>query len=461
MLLGSPRFELARRTALRELRIRGQRWRGRRGDVPFIALITIVGFVIFWPILSVRPTFQDNVVSLTLAGRDDPWSFWHGPVFSFQPTYRPFGFTLLWLQGQVADFHVWTYYLVNIVIWVACGCLLYAIVRHVSGSRVAALLAALLAISDRRTDWMLWVIEERQMSLAVLAGLSALLLTFRLESSSRRRTLLVAIALLLLAASLSIEYGLAFSAAVFAAGLVARGHLRKPLMAVALAAVGVYAALRLGAQGGSLRDYCESMGYFTTERPDPTCLSSLGTEGRIKQHLYNVAASAVGTVLPTLFSFDGVWAPYAYPRYHAIAGLALLALAVVGLATRPRVTIPLFTLWIANAVLSFYLYRSRNQVIGTLGIYAGAGIGAVELGRLALRAHLTYARVAVGAALVAAAAWVAFSVIEHADRIEGRQRQSRDGDPCYALVRYPDDASLAVVIRIKRRYNMSNPECAS
>ena len=136
-----------------------------------MALLAVIGFVMFWPMLSVRPTFHDNVVSLTLATRDSPWSFWHGPVFSFQPTYRPFAFTVLWLQGQVSDFHIWTYYFVNILIWIACGWLVYAIVRNVSGSRVAAFLSALLVLADRRSDWVLWVIEERQMSLAVLAGL--------------------------------------------------------------------------------------------------------------------------------------------------------------------------------------------------------------------------------------------------------------------------------------------------
>jgi hypothetical protein len=281
----------------------------------------------------------------------------------------------------------------------------------------------------------------------------------RLRSVRRRRLALVGIGVLLLLASLSIEYGLAFSAAVLVVGLVARRDVRRPLVAVVLVSAAAYAGLRLGAAGGSFGDYCESMGYFRIERPDPTCLSSLSTEVRIKQHVYNVGASLVGIVLPSLFSFDGVWAPYANPRYKVVVGLILFGLAFLALVRRPRATFPLLTLWLANALLAFYLYRSRNQVVGMLGIYASAGIGAAEAVRV-MRAGLLRTRVAaVGAALLVAAGWAAFSGFQAADRWGDVRGREDARDPCFALVRYPKDASRRVVVKIKRKYGMSDPQC--
>ena len=431
----------------------------RHLDALYYAALVITGFAVLWPALTVYPTFVDNVVSLSVAERDSAWAFWHDGVFSFQPTYRPLPYTTLWLQAQLLDLHVWTYHLVNVVIWIACGCLLYAIVRRLSGFRLIAFGIALAVLFDERAEWNLWVILERQTSLAVLAGLLALLLTLRLSSFRRRNLTLVAIGALLVLSSLSIEYGLAFSAAVFTAGVVSRPGARRGLMVASFVAVAVYTGLRLGATGGVSRDFCENMGYFTQLRPDPTCLSSLSTEVRVKQHLYNVGAGLVGIVFPSLFSYDGVWEPYAREKYKLAVSMAVFLLALFGLARRPRETIPFLALWVANAALLFFLYRSRNQVVGMIGIYTSAGIGAGELTRLA-KSHLRHARLAVAGAALLIGAWLVFIGLESSDRLRTVRAQERRGDPCRALVVYPDDASRQVVAEIKRRYRMSNIECA-
>jgi hypothetical protein len=431
----------------------------RHHDVALAAALVVTSLLVFAPALGVYPTFVDNVASLSVAERDSLVSLWQGPVFSFQPTYRPVPFSTLWLQGQIADFHIWTYHLVNVVIWTACGWLVYLLVRPIVGFRLIALVVALAVLFDERAEWNLWVILERQTSLAVLTGVSALLLTLRLASYRRQRLVLACIGVLLLLSALSIEYGLAFSAAVFTAGLVAKPRMRRLVLGVSLAAVVAYAGLRLGLARGTSRDFCESMGYFTQLRPDPTCLSSLSTEARVKQHLYNLGASLVGIVFPSLFSFDGVWEPYARERYKLVASFVILALALFGLARRPSATVPFLTLWVANAVLGFYLYRSRNQVVGMIGIYASAGIGAAELVRLML-ARPPYLRQAALALSLVAGVWIAFVGLDASHRLMDVRQRERNVDPCLALERYPDDASVEVVRRIERAFDLGDGECA-
>jgi hypothetical protein len=93
-----------------------------------------------------------------------------------------------------------------------------------------------------------------------------------------------------------------------------------------------------------------------------------------------------------------------------------------------------------------------------IGIYTSAGIGAGELTRL-VRGHVRHAKLAMAGAVLFTGAWLVFIGLESSDRLRTVRAQERRGDPCRALVVYPDDASRQVVAEIKLRYRMSNIEC--
>jgi hypothetical protein len=420
-----------------------------------LAGLLFVGLMTSWPALGVRPFYLDNVISLTLAERSSPWQFWTHSFVTYQPTYRPFAFTVLWLQGQVDGLNASPYYLFNILLWIACAWAVYAIVYTLIRSKAIGGLVALVVLVDARATTLLWTIEERQMPLAVLAGLLALLLTVRFSGFRRRRLAAAAIGLLLLVSALSLEYGLAFSAAVVLAGLVGERGRCRPLITAAICAPLVYAGIRLGLSGGAFHDYCENQGYFTIERPDGVCLSSLRTAVRVKQHIYNVAASVVGIPFPTVFSYSGVLRPHSVAQIGARA--VVFALALYGLKCRPRVTIPLIGLWLATALLSFYIYRSRNQLVGVIGLDVAAGIGLAALWPL-LRAWSRWRNYAIVGASALALAWVGFS----ADTMHTSLDQLRPvgwNDPCIAFAKHPADVSLRIVERLKHNYGLPDPDC--
>ncbi len=421
-----------------------------------LAGLLLAGLTAFWPVLGARPFYLDNVISLTLAERSSPWPFWTHTFVTYQPTYRPFAFTVLWLQGQISGLHATPYYLFNILVWVACAWVVYAIVYALIRSKPVSGLVALAVLFDLRATTLLWTIEERQMSLAALAGLLALLLTLQFGRFRRRWLVGAAIGLLLIVSALSIEYGLAFSAAVFLAGLVGAPAQRRPLIAAAVMAPLVYGGIRIGLAGGAFHDYCENQGYFNTERANGVCLSSLRTAVRVKQHIYNVAASVLGIPFPSVFSDTGVIRPHSVVKI--IAGAVVFALALLGLKRRPRATIPLLGLWLASAVLSFYIYRSRNQLIGALGIYASAGIGLAELMSL-VRVWPRWRSYATVGASALALAWLGFSANSMTSKLDQIRAIHDADDPCWALFAHPADVSPRIVARLKRDYGLPNPSC--
>jgi hypothetical protein len=62
-------------------------------------------------------------------------------------------------------------------------------------------------------------------------------------------------------------------------------------------------------------------------------------------------------------------------NYDFGPALIVLALAILGWSKQPRRSLPFLGLILANAVLSAYLYRTRNQIGGLVGLYAAAGVG--------------------------------------------------------------------------------------
>jgi hypothetical protein len=101
-----------------------------------------------------------------------------------------------------------------------------------------------------------------------------------------------------------------------------------------------------------------------------------------------------------------------------LAGSAVwLLLAAVAWVRMPRRTLALLALVASSAVLSFNLYRSRNQVFGMLGLYIAAGLG------------LAYLQSWAGRAL---------------------------NDP-----HHHHHIERAVIVGLKRKYGMPNPDCGA
>lgn len=97
------------------------------------------------------------------------------------------------------------------------------------------------------------------------------------------------------------------------------------------------------------------------------------------QAVYNVMATGAETLLPGIFSNDGVIA--IAPR-RILVSLVLLSMALVGWRQGPRL-LRLTPLIVGiNAVQSFLLFRSRNHVVATcaMGVAAGLGFSIVSAG---------------------------------------------------------------------------------
>ena len=280
----------------------------------------------------------------------------------------------------------------------SCTRLGYTLGRSVLAAAVAA---GLMLIDERGMTAIVWI-PERATPMACVMGGIALLLAYRLPRGGARRTAALAgIAALLLGAALSKEYGMAFAAATAAVGLVTRPGDREALVAVALAAVTVFAAMRAllpadaalaasdgAASGGNgLLDKCDYIGFLG--HGENVCYGELDLIDRLLRWGWNAGATLVATFLPPLFDGTGAMllpevlaGPLGEADDYAGFSFASLILplfvsvcAFVGLRRHPRAVLPLFALIVANAALNFLLFRDRNQVVGMIGLYAAAAVG--------------------------------------------------------------------------------------
>jgi hypothetical protein len=407
----------------------------------------------------VQPLELDNVVSLSFADRGNPFHFFtsavtwtypdtHGTV----PIYRPLAYASIWFQEKAGGFHAPQYFILNLLIWIAAALALYAIVHAVTRSRLAALLAAVVfAIDDRVLTGIVWI-GERQSTLAVMFGLAALGTVVLWGDTARRRALTLAVFALLLLAALSKEYGLSFLVAVPVFAAFSRPRHWRWLTGAAAAALGGYLILRFGLAGGANGAYCEDMGYL--KHAHRVCYDSLSTGGALKQRLYNIGASLIGTVFPQFF--NGIGVLQRAPLRQFVVPVVVAALAAVGAVRKPRAALPLLSLVLVNGLLSFMLYRTRNQLVGMSGLYGAAAIGFWAL-RVRLRAYAVPATLGAVALIVGWAAW-------HATRmdfpeVDGYRRLAAGIDPCVYLKQYPTNIRPSVVATLKRQYNLANPTC--
>jgi hypothetical protein len=414
--------------------------------------IALVALGVFGGALFVHPLDPDNLVALSIGPKHSLADYFSGGAHSmFRPAYRPFAELTLWLQYHVLGLQPHSYFFVGILLWVACGWLVYGFVSLATGSRSFAALAALATLLDARGILaVLWILE-RQATLALLLGFSALLLVL---VRGRPRLVLAAVVALLLAAALSKEYGLAFAIAVpLFAWLQARPW--KPVALSSLGAVVLYVILRFAVAGGAAGRFCDDMGYFHSTRT--VCYSNYASLSDFKQHLWNAAASLAGTFFPSLFDSFGTLVT---PSARSLVVPAIVAAAALVAAVKvPRWTLPLLVLLVLNAALNFVLYRTRNQLIGYAALYAAAAIG---LQWLLLQARPRLGRwataVVLGAALLAVG-WLGDQAVLRPRTVQSFQQTSAASDACAALHGYPTEIDASVVRRLKERYHLPRPSC--
>jgi hypothetical protein len=422
---------------------------------------------------SIEPYNHDNIWALSLGAMPVDSYFTHPP----DGIYRPVAYLTLWAQYEIGGLDPSAYFAFNIALWIACGGVVYALGYTLGRSWPAAGVAAGLMLVDERALAAIVWIPERATTIACVMGGIALLLAYRLPRGGAGRTAaLAAIAALLLSAALSKEYGMAFAFATAAVGLVTRPHDRAGLVAVAMAVLTVYIAMRavfpddaalaatsVASSGNGALDICDSIGFLG--HGERVCYSELDLVDRLLRWGWNAGATLVATFLPPLFTSYGalllpevVAGPLGeaetYPGFSIsslILPLLVSACAFVGLKRYPRAVLPLFVLIVANAALNFLLFRARNQAVGMVGLYAAAAVGLPVVAAYALaraRAFVrrsqtllgTRARAALPVAMLALIGGaVIWRAVDFHDAVEGAKGSYGARDPCPILQRIEPD----------------------
>jgi hypothetical protein len=293
----------------------------------------------------------------------------------------------------------------------------------------------------------------------------------------------VAVFLLLLLAALSKEFGLAFSAAALVGALLNRSARSRPVVIAVLAAVLTYAALRWGVVGGTTGAYCEDMGYFDQVRR--VCFGHVQSSrdmlltggAELAQHAYNMGAAFMGTLLPFMFTGKGaLTSSVSVPL--AVWSVIVTGLAIVAWVRIPRAALPFLALILANSLLSLASYRERNLVVAVAGLYAAAGLGAVQAADWLRSRDIRIGRIGIAAAAAGVALWVSYQSSGRASDLQtlseertntlGRiihkdtKKKAKTVDPCLYL-RQQDVSqtyvSPRVVHYVKLRYDLPDPLC--
>jgi hypothetical protein len=397
---------------------------------------------LYAPVFHLIPFEEDNVYVLawaaaTPAGRIlavDP---------SYYPEWRPLAYATVWAEqhlGAPITLHV----AVNLALWIGCALLVYRLTRAIAQSQLAALLAALLVVSDPRATWTIVAIVERQTSLACAFGLLAVFVVLALESRVTTKNQ-AALALLLIASMLSKEYGASFTVAIAAYGIVGK---RRELWLPASIAAATYIVVRLAVVGVIVQPYCEEMYFFGSARD--VCVDVLQPSSW-PQLAYNAAATLIN--LPLLGLFSGVGAPI-LAESRLATGIVFSALAAAAIVKGPRIARLLPLIAVANAAVSVMIYRDRNQLAGACALAVLAGIGLRPAFALMTPRVMRTAAAAAVVALLAAQAVLARSLL--AERIAIASQI----EPCRLEIM---DRPFVppYVASLKRAYRLPDADCAA
>lgn len=417
----------------------------RRRHVSVFVGLAIAAAVVYSPLFDLRPFRGDNVYVLAWVDQASLSSFLSLDP-AIYPEWRPLAYVTVWLEYRLFGLagmpvHIF----INVMLWAACAWLVYLIVDQLTGAFAAATLVAVWLLFDYRATEALALIVERQSSLACLAGLTAILMLARARHRPLSPLEASGLAGLLFTAALSKEYGLAFAAAVVAYGALSRA---RQVVVSATAAVASYVAARAALADIGLRSYCEVMGYFDAMSFQCVDWSIPG----VRQMLYNIAASVVGTAVPGVLTNEG---SIGIARSQVAGGLGMLALSAIGLRCGGPIVRAVAVVPLANALLGFLLYRHRNQLVGVCAIAIMAGAGIHLWPRLAERARFVPSPR--GALAVILTLLLVRAGYAHT-RAVAVLNDTRHEEPCESIaVDRPFGKDF--VRRLKEHYRLADPAC--
>ena len=413
--------------------------------IVFGALFLLL-YATFGSVFDTKPFEGDNLYILQWANSADAGDLLPADP-NVYPEWRPLAYATVWLQYRWAAVReLWAYYLVNILLWTACGWLIYRIVSSLTSSHLAGFMAASFVLTSRTLISSLVLIVDRQSSLACLFGLLTWLVCVGVERRRLTRLEWVTVAGLLLASALSKEYGLGFAVALT---LFAAFDGRRDLAAASVAALVLYVGLRVAFASGGLATYCEDHGFFFTYR---TVCFGAQNDSTAAQAVYNIVATGLETLLPGLFASDGVID--LMPR-RILVSLVLLSMAFVGWKNGPTPLRLSLLIVAVNALQSFLLFRTRNHVVALCAMAVAVGVG-LSIAGTRLRAAMPSrsVRAVVFASLLA----LLFARARQTHLlVQARVEESSVPDACAPGVPAPDTRFMRL---LWRRYGMNLPECS-
>jgi hypothetical protein len=404
-----------------------------------------LAFAVYHAIFVILPLQGDNFYTLAVVHYTPFTDLLRGDP-AFYPEWRPLSFATIWIEHRLFDLDgLQMHFFDNLLLWTASAWLVYRIVFAITGRGLPAFIAGLFLLLDRRCAEALTWISERQTLLANVCGLAAMGLLVRAKHRPSMREC-VWLTMLLLAAGLSKEYGLAFAGAVLIDGLWRR-HWHTS--GAAMAALSIYAALRIAGAHGALGAYCEDMGYLFTTSEHCVNPATLTLQ---PQMLYNVVASTTAMFMSGLFSYEG---QVQIVAYRVLIGVVFCALALIAVARKEPALRIAAVLPLAVGALSFMLFRPRNQLIGIAGvaILAGAGLSLLPFMRATQR-HSGFARVA----LLLISLLLAAKAIDARHEVLAKIFVANDGEPCRSsLRRRVIGRQFAPVVKLT--FGMDDPYC--
>jgi hypothetical protein len=405
----------------------------------------VVVLVTFGQVFETRPFEGDNLYVLQWADSAGPEDLLALDP-AIYPEWRPMAFATVWLEYQYAAHdHLWVYYSVNVLLWTACGALIFWLVRALTTSSRCAFLAAALVLTSHKLISSFVLIVDRQSSLACFFGLSAWLAIVGLEKRRPTRFEWAGVTLLLVASALSKEYGLAFAGAI---GVYETLAGRRDLAWSGAAAIAAYAALRIGFAGGALAVYCESQGYFFGMRT--VCFDGISAS-TVSQAVYNVFATGLGTLLSGLFGNHGI---ISVSPKRLTMSFMLLPIAVLGWVKGPKPCRVGLLVVVLNTLQSFLLYRARNHVVGVCALGVAIGTG-MPIAANALRAA-TRSRYATQLAYAAFLGLLLLRGDSTRTMVAARVEESSTPDECLPGVPQPDRRFIR---RVWHQYGLTLPPC--
>ncbi len=331
--------------------------------VILISMILIMGIVINRK--AIDPEALTNFYYMQELNLVDIWT---GETFPGHfVTYRPVMATLLRWEYRIFDFNPPAYFAVNQVLLAVVALFLYDILHRKTGETLPALLGTLFFLTDWQIIQTLYVIGEVQITLAGIFGLWAIWLLWFGKRNGRFKPAIIF--LLLLAAALSKEFGLAFSLVIFIDALYRRENNWKTYLITSVSVIIVFFALRM---------------MIIPE-------SSLGREYSTLKNMIYWYSMNIGSGF--VFSFVNLYRPISdgelpslgslnFPTLEASSMVLLqiipiILLFLLGFKSKNdrRATIPFLFLLLGNSLLFFYNYAFRFHFLGKIGLYAVVAFG--------------------------------------------------------------------------------------